>query len=96
MSGGLDMISTSSLSLMMIGLRTDPSFSSNTGGIGSPAFRHVACRAKQARGGATDEDVETVDTDEIEEAREDLDRSDTIDSGLERVDVVLAIDGRRE
>ena len=63
------------------------------GGKGSLAFRQVACRAKQARFGANDEVDETVETDEIDDALEDRERSVIIDSGLERDD---AIDGRRE
>ena len=58
-------------------------------------FRHVACRAKQARYGASDDVVETVETDDIEDAREDRDRSEMSDSGLEPEEVVLT-DGRRE
>ena len=79
---------------MTIGLVAVPSFSSGTGGMGSPAFRQVACRAKQARFGAIDEVDETVEMEEIEDARDCVDRSDTIDSGLERVDAELARDGR--
>ena len=93
---GLQTISESST--MMIGLVAVPSFSSATvvGGIGNLAFRQVACRAKQARFGANDEVDETVEIEEIDEAREDRDRSEIIDSGLEREDATLAIDGRRE
>ena len=58
-------------------------------------MRHVACRAKQARGGASDEVVETVLTEEMEEAREERVRSEIMDSGLEREETVL-MDGRRE
>lgn len=59
----------------------------------NPAFRQVACRAKQARG-ASDEDVETVDTEETEDAREDREWSDIIDSGLdESYELALPIDG---
>ncbi len=43
-----------------------------------------------------DEVDETVEMDEMDEAREDRDRSDIIDSGLERVDATLATDGRRD
>ena len=75
---------------------TVPSFSSTTGGIGSPALRQVACRARQARFSAVDEVDETVDREEMDDAREDPDRSDIIDSGLEREDAMLATDGRRE
>lgn len=82
---------------MTIGLLAVPSFSSITvAGRGNPAFRHVACRAKQARFGASDEVEDTVETEHIDEAREDRDRSDIIDSGLERVEAALAIDGRLE
>lgn len=63
------------------------------------ALRQVAWRAKQARlaGGAKYKEpfVETVDTEEMEEARDDRDRSDIIDSGLDPDDAVLT-DGRRE
>ena len=81
-----------------MGFSAVPSFSSVkvAGGMGSLAFRQVACRAKQARFGAIDVVDETVEIEEIDEAREDRDRSDIIDSGLERVDAVLDIDGRRE
>jgi hypothetical protein len=83
---------------MMMGFLNDPSFSSTTvaTGIGSLALRQVACRAKQARGGATDEVVETVDTEEIEDARDERERSEIMDSGLEKTDAELAIEGRRE
>ena len=83
---------------MTIGFVTLPSFSSGTvaGGTGIPALRHVACRAKQARFGARDEVEETVETEEMEDALEDRERSEIIDSGLERVEATLAIDGRRE
>ena len=93
---GLDTISTSSE--ITIGLFAVPSFSSATvaGGMGNLAFRQVACRARQARLGANDEVDETVEIEEIDEAREDRDRSDIIDSGLERAEVALAIDGRRD
>lgn len=66
------------------------------GGIGSLALRHVACRAKQARFGANEEVEETVDIEEIEDAREDRDLSEIMDSGLEREDVTLARDGLRD
>jgi hypothetical protein len=56
----------------------------------------VAIRAKLARGGATHEEAEdAVVTDEIEEAREERERSLIIDSGLERDDKVLLTDWRR-
>jgi hypothetical protein len=60
-----------------------------------PAFRHVAWRAKQARCGANEEVVETVLTEEIDEARDDRVRSETMDSGLEPDETVL-IEGRRD
>lgn len=79
---------------MTIGLFTVPSFSSITvAGSGSPTFRHVACRAKQARFGAIEEVEDTVEMEEIDDAREDLDRSD---SGLDRVEAVDMTDGRLE
>ena len=62
-------------------------------------FRHVACRAKQARVGATaDAIVETVETEEMEEAREKTERSEIMDSGLgyEEADATLVMEGRRE
>jgi len=84
-------------SLIRIGFAKDPSFSSGTavGRGGSLALRHVACRAKQARVGANDEVVETVLTEDIEDAREERVRSEIMDSGLERGEAVL-MDGRRE
>lgn len=94
---GLDTISVSSV--MSMGFVAVPSLSSATvaGGIGSPALRQVACRAKQeARCGADDEVEETVDMEEIDDAREDRDRSDIIDSGLEREDATLAPEGLRD
>ena len=93
---GLDTISRSSA--MTIGFVRLPSFSSATvaGGIGSLALRHVACRAKQARLSAEDEVDETVDMEEMDDAREDRDLSEIIDSGLEREDVMLAAEGRRD
>jgi hypothetical protein len=91
---GLDTISTSSE--MMMGLFAEPSFSSSTvAGRGNPALRHVACRAKQARFGANEEVEDTVEMEEIEDAREDRE-SDIIDSGLDRVEAALVIDGRLE
>jgi hypothetical protein len=82
---------------MTIGLFAVPSFSSITvAGSGNPALRHVACRAKQARFGASEEVEDTVEMEEIDEARDDRDRSDIIDSGLERVEAALATDGRLE
>ena len=92
---GLDIISTSSP--MTMGFAADPSFSSLTtaGMAGSPAFRHVACRAKQARFGAIDEVVETVVIDEMDDAGEERVLSESMDSGLEPEDAVL-VDGRRE
>lgn len=64
-------------------------------GIGSFAFRHVACFAKQgARLGATPVD-EIVLIDEIEDAREERERSEIMLSGLERDDT-LAMEGRRD
>lgn len=66
---GLETISTSSS--MTMGFVTVPACSSLIGFDDSnPAFRHVACRAKQARG-AKDEAVETVDTEETEDERDD-------------------------
>ena len=93
---GLVVISISSA--MTIGFIDVPSFSSATvaGGMGNLALRQVACRAKQARLGATDEVEDTVDIEEMDDARDDRDRSDIIDSGLEREDARLATDGRRE
>jgi len=92
---GLDTISTSSE--ITIGLFAVPSFSSFTvAGSGNPAFLHVACRAKQARFGASEDVEDTVEMEEIDEAREDRDRSDIIDSGLERVEATLAMEGRLE
>jgi hypothetical protein len=92
---GLETISASSA--MTMGLASDPSCSSFTAaGRGSLTFRQVACRAKQARGfGASDEVVETVEMDEIEDALDERERSEIIDSGLEPDDAVL-IDGRRD
>ena len=56
----------------------------------------VAKRAKLALGGATHEAADdTVVTDEIEEAREDLELSLIMDSGLEREERVLLTDWRR-
>ncbi len=46
--------------------------------------------------GANDEVVETVEIEEMDEAREDRERSEIIDSGLERLDAVLVMDGLRE
>lgn len=90
---GLAAISTSS-SAMTMGLMALPSFSSLHGGIGSLAFRHVACFAKQgARLGATEVD-EMVLMEEMEDARDERERSDTMLSGLEREDA-LAIEGLR-
>lgn len=91
MTGLAVIISTSSS--IMIGFIELPSISSLTSfSGGSPAFRQVACRAKQARG-AIDDTAEHADMLEMEEDREDLELSDIIDSGDE---VVLIIDGRRE
>ena len=89
---------SSESSAMTMGLVADPSFSSVTvaGGKGSLAFRQVACRARQVRFGATDEVDEIVEIEEIDEAREDRDRSEIIDSGLERVEAALVMDGRRD
>jgi hypothetical protein len=81
----------------MMGFVALPSLSSfkTAGNADSlPALRQVACRAKQARPGANDAVVETVQTEEMEEAREERIRSEIIDSGLERDDAVSA-DGRR-
>lgn len=58
--------------------------------VGSLAFRHVANLAKQLWYGAP---VEVVDTDEMEELREERERSEIIDSGLDREEV---IDGASE
>lgn len=93
---GLETISVSSV--MTMGFVTVPSLSSAkvAGGIGSPALRQVACRARQARCGADDEVEETVDMEEIDDAREDRDRSEIIDSGLEREDATLAPEGLRD
>ena len=92
---GLDISSPSSE--ITIGFVAVPSFSSTTvAGSGSPAFRQVACRAKQARCGAIDETEAAVEIEEMDEARDDRDLSEIIDSGLERVDAALAIDGRLE
>lgn len=91
---GLAAISTSS-SLMMIGCTALPSFSSVQDGIGSLAFRQVACFAKQgARLGATEVD-EIVLMEEMEEARDERERSEIMLSGLDRDDA-LAIEGRRD
>jgi len=96
MTSGLVTISVSSA--ITIGFVAEPAFSSITidEGIVSLAFLHVAWRAKQARWGAPVEVDEAVDTEEIDEARDDVERSEIIDSGLERVEVTLAIDGLRE
>lgn len=62
----------STSSSIIIGFITLPSISSLTNFKGgSPAFRQVACRAKQARWGAVVEDVETVEMEETDEDRED-------------------------
>lgn len=90
---GLDTISTSSS--MMIGLIALPSVSSLTNLDGSnPALRQVAWRAKQARCGAIDEYEDAVETEEIDDERDNLELSDTIDSGLDPVEPMLMIDGR--
>ena len=85
--------------MMTIGLSALPSFSSTTvaGGSGNLAFRHVACLAKHgARLGATAEDADDIVLmDEMDDAREERDRSEIMDSGLERDDT-LARDGRRD
>lgn len=47
--------------------------------VGNLAFRHVANRATQLLGAL----VKVVDTDEIDELREERERSEIIDSGLE-------------
>jgi len=85
-------------SSITIGFVTDPSFSDSRRGLGSckRTFRQVAWRAKQARCGAIDENVDAVDTDETEDERDRRNRSDTIDSGLDTYEVVLAKDGRRD
>ena len=46
--------------------------------------------------GAPVEMDEAVETEEIDEARDKLERSEIIDSGLERVEATLAIEGLRE
>ena len=62
--------------------------------MGILAFRHVACLAKQdARPGAMEEVDDTVLMEEIDEARDDLDRSEIMLSGLDS-DEALAMDGR--
>ena len=83
---------------MTMGFVAVPSISSFTSaaGNGSTAFRQVASRARPARFSAKDEVVDTVEIDEIEDARDDRDRSEIMDSGLEREDAALATDGRRE
>lgn len=84
----------------MIGLPAVPStiplLSFQEAGGGSLTFRQVACRAKQGRYGAKDAFVETVEMDEIEEALDERDRSEIMDSGLEREDAELVMDGRRD
>lgn len=93
----------SSSSLMMMGWDWLPllslSSSSMTSALdnGMRAFRVVAMRAKLARGGATHEAAEdTVVTDEMDEARDERDRSLIIDSGLEREERALLTDGLRD
>lgn len=93
---GLAAISTSS-SMMMMGLTALPSFSSAmlVCGTGNLAFRHVACLAKHgARLGATEVD-EMVLMEEMDEARDERERSDIMLSGLEREDA-LANEGLRD
>jgi hypothetical protein len=69
---------------MTMGFDSDPSSSSLTSLEGkSPAFRHVAWRAKQARCGANDGHVESVEMEELDEDREEREVSETMDSGLD-------------
>lgn len=64
--------------------------------MGNLAFRHVACLAKQGtRLGAMEEVDEIVLIEEIEEARDERERSEIMLSGLER-DETLATDGLRD
>ena len=92
---GLDTISTSSS--ITIGFVQVPSFSSLTSlRGGSLTLRQVAWRAKQARCGASDAVVETVEMEEMDDARDDLERSVIIDSGDEPYEFILMIEGRRD
>lgn len=84
-------------SSMRMGFVALPSFSSLTSFRGGrPTFRHVAWRAKQARCGASDECVETVEMEEMDEDLDDRELSDMSDSGLDPEEVVLMIEGLRE
>lgn len=62
--------------------------------IGSLTFRQVACLARQGRG--AEAEVETVDIEEMEEARDERDESEIMDSGLDPEDVALVTEGRRD
>lgn len=98
-SGGLSSVDSSSP--MTMGLAEAPSGNGSFSivsvvGKGTRAFRVVAKRAKLARGGATHDAAEdTVVTEEMEDAREERELSLTIDSGLERDESELLIDGLR-
>lgn len=61
-------------------------------GTGNRALRHVASLARQAWDGAH---VEEAETDEMDELRDERDRSETMDSGLEPDDEADTSDGRR-
>lgn len=91
---GLETIPPSSS--ITIGFVMVPSFSSLASQRGkSPAFRQVACRARQARCGATDEFDETVEIEETDEDRDERELSVIIDSGLDPKESMLIVEGRR-
>ena len=85
----------------MIGLAAVPTCSlmpsiTSAFDMGIFAHRVVAKRARLGRGGAThDAADETVVTEEMDEALDERVKSLIIDSGLERDDKELLIEGRR-
>ena len=82
---------------MIIGFVHVPSFSSLTSlRGGSLTLRQVAWRAKQARCGANDAYVETVDVEEMDDERDDREWSVIMDSGEEPYDAILVTEGCRD